>query len=170
MYTRTMNIITELRASAGLSQQELAALADITRRYIISLEKGIPNSVPVRVLEVLSEGTGVTPDSIRKEYSKSKEMKIEHYIDLVNDALQLSDRNDIIKMDMTDFRYHLEDLTSLSMTQIKFCEYFGINPAALSIYERGACRTMPKEILEVFIKLGFSLEQAGSINVNTCVQ
>ncbi|MBK7509638.1 MAG: helix-turn-helix transcriptional regulator [Comamonadaceae bacterium] len=56
-----MNIITELRASAGLSQQELAALADITRRYIISLEKGIPNSVPIRVLEVLSEGTGVTP-------------------------------------------------------------------------------------------------------------
>lgn len=165
-----MNIITELRTSAGFTQQELADNAGITRRYIISLEKSIPNTVPIRVLEVLSEGAGVTPDSILKEYSKSQQAKIEHYVDLVNDALQLSDRNDIIKMDMTDFRYHLEDLTSLSMTQIKFCEYFGINPAALSIYERGACRTMPKEILEVFIKLGFSLEQAGSINVNTCVQ
>lgn len=169
MYTRTMNIITELRTSAGLTQQELADNAGITRRYIISLEKSIPNTVPIRVLEVLSEGTGVTPDSILKEYSKSQQAKIEHYVDLVNDALQLSDRNDVVKMDMTDFRYHLEDLTNLSMTQIKFCEYFGINPAALSIYERGACRTMPKEILEIFIRLGFSLEQAGSINVNTCV-
>lgn len=169
MYTRIMNIITELRTSAGLTQQELADNAGITRRYIISLEKSIPNTVPIRVLEVLSEGTGVTPDSILKEYSKSQQAQIEHYLDLVNDALQLSDRNDVIKMDMTDFRYHLEDLTNLSMTQIKFCEYFGINPAALSIYERGGCRTMPKEILEIFIRLGFSLEQAGSINVNTCV-
>ncbi len=164
-----MNIITELRTSAGFTQQELANHAGITRRYIISLEKSIPNTVPIRVLEVLSEGTGVTPDSILKEYSKSQQAQIEHYLDLVNDALQWSDRNDVIKMDMTDFRYHLEDLTGLSMTQIKFCEYFGINPAALSIYERGGCRTMPKEIFEVFIKLGFSLEQAGSINVNTCV-
>jgi len=164
-----MNIITELRTSAGFTQQELANHAGITRRYIISLEKSIPSTVPIRVLEVLSEGTGVTPDSILKEYSKSQQAQIEHYLDLVNDALQLSDRNDVIKMDMTDFRYHLEDLTGLSMTQIKFCEYFGINPAALSIYERGVCRTMPKEILEIFIRLGFSLEQAGSINVNTCV-
>ncbi len=161
-----MNILATIRNNAGMTQQELAEKAGITRRYVISLEKSIPNTVPEAVLEALSTLGGLTPDSILNHYFYHRRDQIEYYTERIKEHLT---GTDLSSMDMIDFRYHLEDLTGLSMSQIKFAEYFGVNPAALSIYERGGCRTMPSEIREVFLSLGFSEEEIGALDVNTCV-
>lgn len=166
MYTRSMNIIATIRTNAGMTQQELADKANITRRYVISLEKSIPSTVPEAVLEVLSTLGGVAPDSIPNAYYYHRRDQIEYYTERIKDCIG---DTDLSNMDMIDFRYHLEDITGLSMSQIKFAEYFGINPASLSVYERGGCRTMPTEIREVFLSLGFSEDQIGKLDVNTCI-
>lgn len=58
--------LRKLRQAKGLSQEELAHLADIDRTYVSSLERAV-YSPSIEVLDRLARALGVRPEDLIKE-------------------------------------------------------------------------------------------------------
>lgn len=162
-----MSVIYESRVATGLTQAELADMAKVTRRYIISLEKNIPLTPTDSVLLVLADLLGVTTESLKERYDKEYISKSEEVIESIRD-LDI-DYTEVVtnQYDFAAFRDFLSRASSLPMSHIKFSEYFRVNPAEISAYERKRCRTMPTSIHAALTSLGLSEMQIASIHVNT---
>lgn len=160
-----MSIIKDSRLATGLTQAELADMANVTRRYIISLERHVPENVPEGVLLVLSDLLGVTPDSLSNAYALEYQAKSNEILELIHD-LEI-DFSFTSSLNFEDFRGFLGNQLNLPMSQIKFSEYFRVNPAEISAYERRRCRTMPTSIAEALAKIGLTPLQIASIHVNS---
>ncbi|MBC2775839.1 helix-turn-helix transcriptional regulator [Rhizobium sp. AQ_MP] len=59
------------RQAKGLSQEELAHLADIDRTYISSLERGL-YSPTIEVLDKLARALGIQPEDLIKSATDSE--------------------------------------------------------------------------------------------------
>lgn len=162
----TNYVIKEMRKLANLTQEELAELAGVSRRYIISLEAAIPARAPRSVLMVLSERTGQPLEDLSKvyrdQYLDKSEVTISKLISLGVYSAILSTYN------MQDVRYLIGELLEVDyeMTQIKFCELFPINPSSLSAFESGR-RGIPTSLMRIFEKLQLSNKQIKDIISNT---
>lgn len=165
MYTSFMdNIIKTLRERAGLSQVELSNLSGVTRRYIISLEKNIPKTVPDGVLLVLSEVADVPPDYVLDSYQSGFNGKTKEIYDRLKPRYEGTVR---FFGSLADLRHDISKILELNVSQIKFCELFAVNPAALSAYELGRMRSMPKSIQNVLKSLGFTDQAVNDIHKYT---
>lgn len=158
------NIVRRLREQAGITQVELANLGGVTRRYIISLERNVPATIPNGVLVVLSDLSDLPPDSIIETYKQSFNQKSIETI-----AILKADRDWSVcfNSNMSEFREILGDVLGYHMSQIKFCEIFNVNPAALSAYELGDMRSMPKSIIKVLQSIGLNAESIRFIHYLT---
>lgn len=63
-----MNRIRELREAAGLQQKELAERANISRPYLLDLERNRRGAKP-ETLKRIADALGVTVDELRREES-----------------------------------------------------------------------------------------------------
>jgi transcriptional regulator with XRE-family HTH domain len=62
-------VISSLRQSAGLSQEELAERASIHRTYVSQIERGL-KSPTIAILLKLSKALGTTPSKIMQLFEK----------------------------------------------------------------------------------------------------
>ncbi len=64
------NIVSGLRQSAGLSQEELAHRAGIHRTYVSQIERGLKSPTIVMLLK-LSKALETTPSKIMRELERN---------------------------------------------------------------------------------------------------
>ena len=140
--------LKELREDLNLSQDQLASLAEVSRHAIIRLEQlCYPNPLP-RVIETLSDLTGLSINSLEKDYLSdvlanrlnTGALLRPHHNFLVSLTQELI-INSGLSENLTNshpfslWRITVSDLLKVSASQIHFSMMTSIHPATLHKYE-----------------------------------
>jgi transcriptional regulator with XRE-family HTH domain len=146
------NVIRQTRLSLGMTQEELAQLAGISRQRLIREEQFIsvdPSDAVVKALSVRSND--LTSVDIIRRYQKSRTRLLAQfsedlvsspfYQDRVSDAfnyaLDYFDALPVLRSPTKMFREYLFEHYGLPTSAIKFCQFTGMHPATLSDIETG---------------------------------
>lgn len=151
----TQNPIKEARESLGLSQTDLANLSCVSRRYIIQLEQLIPESPPLDVLIILTQGDH--PEALARAYARAYREKVQPVLDAVQrspNRVQWDDINYTIPFLKVNAHMWLRRSAcrafNLPTSQIKYCTFTKVRPSVLQSYEAlsdGSNTGMPKQLV-----------------------
>ena len=155
-----MNVITRYRKDAGLTEQQLAEQAGVTRDYIVKLEQTVYATPSGKVLEVLSDLTYSREQDIELEYLHEFKQKPSNLpVGLVPNWGYITDlwRAALVAHDNHPhqiLRQLIAHEANLPGSQIKWAKWGNIHPAVLNKYELGKTWRMPVAVKACLVNLG----------------
>jgi len=165
------NTITRYRKDAGLTEQQLADAAGVSRDYIVKLEQTMYATPSGKVLEVLSDLTYSHENDIELEYLHEYKIKPSQLpVGLVPNWRFIKDvwRSEYhTHPDRNPHRVLREIIAreaSLPGSQIKWAKWGNIHPAVLNKYELGKTTRMPVAVRDCLINLGATADILSELN------
>ncbi len=155
------NVITRYRKDAGLTEQQLADQAEVSRDYIVKLEQTMYTTPSGKVIEVLCDLTYAEERDIIIEYESEYALKLKNPIGSVEQPdyeilrdewkirmLETEQHPHICMRQLLSAHYHFGG------SQVKWAKTFGIHQGILNKYELGKTNRMPVSVRSALGSIG----------------
>lgn len=144
MKENEMHPIKRYRTDAHMTQRELASIAGITEQVILKAEQGLYPTLPLSVLNSVSQLTGQGVTEIEDEYEAW------NYAELAHVKLPPAESDSLIQEPMT-FKHYMHlvcELNNRPTNVNSFCKVVKIHPYVIQKWASGKMNNPPVQLLE----------------------